>query len=172
MEFNRNYFTIISILGILLLYSYYYFINLKKSNLNDLWGGIKPNSKLYNFYIISIGLAALGFILMMYYLLVGNSFNEKDIKHIFISTLVILIASMFWMPLTLEYIKHPQPWLKTIIIIILLIVACGGYYTMLRLYWTNDTKHKISRILSILGMKYFFLHTFILDCIIWSKKLI
>lgn len=169
MEFNKNYFSIISILGILLLSSYYYFINLNKSNLNHLWGRIKPESKLYNFYVISIGLAALGFILMMFYLLVGNSFTEKDIKHIFISTLVILLVSMFWMPLTLEYIKHPHIWLKTIIIIILLTVACGGYYTMLRLYWTNDTKHNIARIISILGMKYFFIHTFILDSVIWSK---
>ena len=68
MEFNNTYFSIISILGILLLYSYYYFINLKKSNLRDLWGRIKPDTKLYNFYLISIVLAALGFVLMMYYL--------------------------------------------------------------------------------------------------------
>ncbi len=170
MEFNNIYFSIISILGILLLYSYYYFLNLKKSNLHDLWGKIKPETNFYNFYLISMIIAALGFILMMNYLLVGNLFTQNDIKHIFISTLIILIASIFWMPLSLEYIKHPSIWLKIIIIIILLMVACGGYYIILRLYWIKDTKHNIARILSILGMIYFFFHTFILDCIIWSKN--
>jgi hypothetical protein len=115
-------------------------------------------------------IAAIGFVFMMYYLLVGNLFTQNDIKHLFISSLVILIASMLWMPLSLEYIRHPNLWLKMIIIIILLMVACGGYYIILRLYWINDRQNKSARILSILGMIYFFLHTFILDSIIWSKN--
>ena len=49
-------------------------------------------------------------------------------------------------------------------------VACGGYYIILRLYWIKDTQQKNARILSIIGMVYFFLHTFILDSIIWSKN--
>jgi hypothetical protein len=170
MEFDKIYFSIISILGILLLYSYYYFLNLKKSNLRDLWGRIKPQTTFYNFYLISMIIAALGFLLMMNYLLVGNLFTQKDITHLFISSLVILIASLLWMPLSLEYIKYPSIWLKIIIIMILLMVACGGYYIILRLYWIKDTKNNITRILSILGMIYFFLHTFILDSIIWSKN--
>jgi hypothetical protein len=115
-------------------------------------------------------IAALGFLLMMNYLLVGNLFTQKDITHLFISSLVILIASLLWMPLSLEYIKYPGIWLKIIIIMILLMVACGGYYIILRLYWIKDTQQKNARILSIIGMVYFFLHTFILDSIIWSKN--
>jgi hypothetical protein len=170
MEFNKIYFSIISILGILLLYSYYYFLNLKKSNLRDLWGRIKTGTNFYNFYLISMIIAALGFLLMMYYLLVGNLFTQKDITHLFISSLVILVASLLWMPLSLEYIRHPSLWLKMIIIIILLMVACAGYYIILRLYWINDRENKSARILSILGMIYFFFHTFILDAIIWSRN--
>lgn len=170
MEFNKIYLSIITILGILLLYSYYYFLNLKKSNLNDLWGKIEQKGAFYNFYLISMIIAALGFMLMMYYLLICNSFTKKDIKHIFIASLIILIASMCWMPLSLEYLRHPSIWLKILIICILLLVAGGSYYTMLRLYWTKDTKDNITRILAILGIKYLFLHTFILDLIIWSKN--
>lgn len=169
MEFNKNYLVIISILGILLLYSYYFLIKQQKSNADRLWGRIKGTGDLQKYYEISMVLAAVGFLVMMFYLLVGDSFTESDIKHIFISSLIITIVSMFWMPLSLYYINNHNIWLKYIIIIILLIVAFSSYYLLVRLYWINEKKYSIVRTLSIIGMILFFLHTFILDSIIWPK---
>jgi hypothetical protein len=169
MKFNKIYLAIISILGILLLYSYYFFIKQQKSNSDRLWGRIKGTGDLQKYYEISIVLAAIGFLVMMFYLLVGDSFTESDIKHIFISSLIIIIVSMFWMPLSLYYIHHHNIWLKYLIVMVLLIIAVSSYYLMLRLYWTNDKQNHIIRLLSILGMVFFFIHTFILDSIIWPK---
>ena len=170
MEFNKLYLLIISILGLLLLYSYYYFLNLKKSNFDDLWGRIDRKSKLYNFYLVSMCLAALGFMLMLYYFLVSDSFSQSDITQLFILSLVIVVISMIWMPLSLEYVKYPRTWLKILIIIVLLVIAFSGLYTIIKLYMINDTRNKISRNLAILGMIYFFFHTFFLDTIIWTTN--
>ena len=170
MEFNKLYLAIISILGLLLLYSYYYFLNLKKSNVTDLWARIKPKSKLYNFYLVSMCLGAIGFMLMLYYFLIGDSFTKSDITQLFILSLLIVVVSMMWMPLSLEYVKYPRTWLKILIIIVLLIIAFSGFYTIIKLYMIKDTKHKISRNLAIMGMIYFFFHTFVLDTITWTTN--
>ncbi len=169
MRFNKIYLSIISILGILLLYSYYFFIKQHKSNADNLWGRIKYTHDLQKYYEISMVLAAIGFIVMMFYLLIGDSFTEKDIKHIFNSSLIIVIISMLWMPLSLYYINHHASWFKYIIVIILLIIAFASYYLLLRLYWINEKKHTTIRILSLIGMIVFFFHTFILDSITWPK---
>ena len=170
MDFNKLYLLIIFILGLLLLYSYYYFLNLKKSNLNDLWGRIDRKSKLYNFYLVSMCLAALGFMLMLYYFFVNDSFSQSDVTQLFILSILIVVISMMWMPLSLEYIKYPRTWLKILIIIVLLVIAFSSLYTIIKLYMINNTRHKISRNLAILGMIYFFFHTFFLDTIIWTTN--
>jgi hypothetical protein len=170
MEFNKLYLLIISILGLLLLYSYYYFFNIKKSNFDDLWGRIDRKSKLHNFYLVSMCLAALGFMLMLYYFLVSYSFSQSDITQLFILSLLIVVISMIWMPLSLEYVKYPRTWLKILIIIVLLVIAFSSLYTIIKLYMINETRNKISRNLAILGMIYFFFHTFFLDTIIWTTN--
>jgi hypothetical protein len=167
MNFPKTYFYIISILGILLLCSYYFLSLIKKSNAHNLWGRIKQNGDLKDYYQISMILAAIGFIIMMIYLLVSDSFTEKDIKHIFILSLLIVVVSMFWMPLSLYYMNNPTIWLKYIIGILLLIIPFSAYCLLLILYRMNEKKHTNIRILSLIGMIVFFLHTFILDSIIW-----
>jgi hypothetical protein len=167
MNFPKTYFYIISILGILLLYSYYFLIKLKKSNANNLWNRIKQNGDLMGYYYISMILATIGFIIMMIYLLVSDSFSEEDIRHIFLSLLAIVVVSMLWMPLSLYYINHQASWLKYIIVIVLLIISYSAYCLLSRLYGINEKKYKTIRILSIIGMTVFFLHTFILDSITW-----
>jgi len=167
MNFPKTYFYIISILGILLLSSYYFLSLIKKSNAHNLWGRIKQNADLKDYYQISMILAAIGFIIMMIYLLVSDSFTEKDIKPIFILSLLIVVASIFLMPLSLYYINHQTIWLKYIIGILLLIIPFSAYCLLLILYRMNEKKHTNIRILSLIGMIVFFLHTFILDSIIW-----
>jgi hypothetical protein len=115
-------------------------------------------------------LAAFGFMLMLYYFLVSDSFSQSDITQLFILSILIVVISMIWMPLSLEYVKYPRTWLKTLIIIVLLIIAFSGLYSIIKLYMINDTRHKISRNLAILGMIYFFFHTFFLDTIIWTTN--
>ena len=162
MEFSRLYLAIISVLGILLLVSYKYLYSVK------LWGSIDGSFR--SWYLISMFVAAFGFILMMYYMRIGKSFSHSDVMQLFITSLVIIIISMLWMPFSLQYYKHPILWLKIIILLILLTVALAGFYAILRIYWVKETEYKMTKIMAIIGMKYFFLHTFVLDLIIWSKN--
>ena len=75
MIFNRNYIIIFSLLGLLLLYSYYYFLNDNKNTLK-LWGSIKGS--LLKVYYLSMLLSLIGFILLYIYLFISNSFSKND----------------------------------------------------------------------------------------------
>ena len=162
MEFNRLYLIIISILGLLLLASYKFLYSVK------LWGKIDGNFRYW--YSISMLFAALGFIFMMIYMLVSKSFTNSDVSQLFITSLVIIIVSMLWMPVSLQYYKHPSFWSKSIIMLILLVVALAGLYAIIKIYLVKELNHNTLKIMAILGMKYFFFHTFVLDFITWPKN--
>jgi hypothetical protein len=60
MIFNREYIILLSIVGIILLFSYYYFLTTNSKSMK-LWGKIKGN--LLNVYYVSMILATISFIL-------------------------------------------------------------------------------------------------------------
>ena len=165
MQFNRSYILIISILGILLLYSYYYFAINSKNPLK-LWGNISGN--LLKVYYLSMFLSAIGFLLLFYYLIVSNVFTKEDNLKIFISLLGIVIISMFWMPLSLNYLKNNSILLKYLIIIVLLMVAGSTAYLLYILNNITDKTHSTSNLLAFYGIIYFFIHAFFFDTITWS----
>lgn len=165
MKFDNIYIVILSILGIILLYSYYYLFKNNK-NAPKLWGRISGN--LLNIYYFSMLLSTIGFLLLFYYIIKTNIFTQNNINQIFISLLAIIIISMVWMPLSLYYMKNKNDLIKYLIIIVLLLVAISTLYLLYVVNNINDNNNKIYKTLALIGMSYFFIHAFFFDTITWS----
>jgi hypothetical protein len=167
MQFNITYIYILAILGIILLYSYYYlFVNYKNSY--ELWGKIKGN--LLNVYYVSMLLSTIGFLFLFYYLNITNIFNTTQINKIFISLVCIVVISMLWMPLSLQYLTKKNDFLMYQILLVLFLVSLSALYVVILLYNIKETEHKTSKLFALIGMIYFFIHAFFFDFITWSRN--
>jgi len=165
MEFNKVYIFILAILGIILLYSYYYFFK-NDNNSKKLWGRI--NGSLLNIYYVSMLLSTLGFLLLFYYIVTSDIFTKNNINLIFGLLIAIIVISMFWMPLSLYYVKNKSELIKYLIIIVLFLVALSTLYLLYVLKNINDKYNELSKNLALIGMTYFFIHAFFFDTITWS----
>jgi hypothetical protein len=165
MLFNRNYIIIIALIGILLLYSYYYYATNDKRVL-ELWGRIKGN--YLKIYYISMFVSAFGFLLFFYYLFISNSFTINEQYNIFCALLGIVVISILWMPLSLLYLRNKNNVLMISIILVLLLVALFTLYLLFLLYNINEKNYKLNKKLALYGMIYFFIHAFFFDFISWS----
>jgi hypothetical protein len=165
MEFNKSYVMIIALFGILLLYSYYYFLK-DNNNASKLWGRIKGN--LLKIYYLSMLLSTIGFILFFYYLLKGKDFTAEDIYKLFIYTLAIVIISIFWTPLAIEYYKTKKDIYKYLTILVLFLVALFSLLVVNTLNKVNDKDNSINKKMALAGMTYFLVHAGLFDLILWS----
>ena len=172
MKIPLQEFIQIGILGLLLLYSYYYYGTKGNINMEKLWGNIKDPLKTFN--IISIFITAFGFLLMLSYLHKTNSLSPTQIQKLLTAILIIITVSLFWMPLSIEYLKgnKQSTFLKYLILLVLFIVAFTGLYVVISLNSIKETRYKGSKKLAVYGMSYFFLHTFGLDFITWSYNVL
>lgn len=166
---NNFYFGAIIILGVLLLYSYYYFYSIHKSIINKLWGGINNIKTLKSIYFISIYLAAIGFLFTLYFLHKSTSLNINELSYIPLTILLLICASIFWMPLSFKYLNDnlKSDYLKYLIVIILTIVSMSSLYLLNLIKNIKETKYINHKKKAILGMGYFFIHTFFLDNVLW-----
>jgi hypothetical protein len=165
MEFDKKYIAILALLGIILLYSYYYYFQNDK-NSKFLWGKVKGN--LLSVYYVSMLLSAIGFLLLFSYLFINKNFKQSDINYIFGYLCAIIIISIFWMPLSLQYIKHKSELFKYLTIITLFLVALFTLLLLQLLLNLKDNQNIIIKNLSIIGILYFFIHAFFFDFITWS----
>jgi len=165
MIFDRMYITILSIFGIALLYSYYYFLQ-DNNNILKLWGRIKGN--LLNIYYVSMLLSTIGFILMFFYLFYSNNFTNNDILNIFICISMIVLISILWTPLSLTYIKTKENIYKYSTLLVLFLVALFTVLLIISLYNVKETKYILYKNIALGGMIYFFIHAFFFDFLIWS----
>jgi hypothetical protein len=167
MKFDTKYIIIIAILGIILLYSYYYFAK-NTENVNKLWGRIK--GKLLNIYYISMILSAIGFLLLFYYLIISNSFTENQVYRLLITLLLIVVVSMIWMPLSIYYLKNKKNLYKILIYIVLFVVAISSLALIITLNEIKENKLIFYKNLAMIGMIYFFIHAFFFDFLIWTHN--
>jgi hypothetical protein len=135
-----------------------YILGFKKQSAEALWGGVPQHWIPY--YTAGMVLAAIGYFMFMYYLLrtevSGNYW-------VFIPILaVILIASTFWMPLTVKMIAKPAEILWLAIRLVLAIVALASLALIIALGTTKPTP-----IVALAGSILFFLHVAVLDAILW-----
>ena len=167
MKFKTSYLITLAVLGIILLYSYYYYFKTdSKSQL--LWGRVSGN--LLITYYISMLLSMTGFLLLFYYLMISNSFTNTDSIKIFISMLCIIIISMLWMPLSLNYLHKKENITKYLTIFVLFLVALSTLYLVYVLYGIKENNNILFKNLAFCGILYFFIHSFFFDFITWSKN--
>lgn len=157
-------------LGIVLLYSYYYLATKNKKIVNDLWGNIRHIKHLIPIYIGSMFLSAIGFLCALYYLYKTTSLTSYERKIIPIALMVIIIVSIFWMPLSLNYLKNKTKpaYLKYVIIVVLSIVAFASLYSTVSINTIREKNYKLEQKIATIGMSYFFIHTFFFDNLAWS----
>lgn len=177
-------FLIIITLGILLLYSYYYLAINNKNIINSLWGNLRHIKYLIPVYVGSMVLAAIGFLSALYYLYKTTSLTPYEKKRIPISLIIIVCVSIFWMPLALNYLKLKNKtnfktaylkaaylkaaYLKYAIIGVLSIVAFASLYSTVLLNTIKEKNYKLEQKTAIVGMSYFFIHTFFFDTVSWN----
>jgi hypothetical protein len=163
-------FLIVVTLGIVLLYSYYYLSTSNKKIVKDLWGNIRNIKHLIPVYIGSMFLSAAGFLSALYYLYKTTSLTPYEKKIIPIALMVIIIVSIFWMPLSLNYLKNKTKpsYLKYTIIAVLSIVAFASLYSTVLINTIREKNYKLEQKIATIGMSYFFIHTFFFDNISWS----
>ena len=166
MKFNKEYIFIISILAIILTYSYYYYVKNNYNKINLLWGNIKGN--LLYFYYFSILLAVVAFILSFIYLLKTDSLTENQSTRMFISLSLMIIFSMFWFPVTLYYINNKKEIYKYLILFILFMVSLSILYFIIIFNQVKERKYIIFKKILLYLLIYFFLHCFFMDFLIWS----
>jgi len=151
--------------GAILLYSYY---RLGKNTpyVNKLWGRIDGNAR--KFYIISIFLSGIPFLLTVYYLHTNQNIQKEIKQNIYNGLLSIVLFSIFWMPLSILYLlkKEDKCMIRQLVILTLLLVALSSFYVLYQMNKIKDDSLIYKS--SLYGMCYFFFHVFVLDFITWS----
>ena len=113
-------------------------------------------------------LSLIGFILLFYYLFYSDNFLKNDILKIFIYISMIILISIFWTPLSLEYLKTKKNIYKYLTLFVLFLVVLSTFLLLISLYNVSDTKFKFNKKLALIGMSYFLIHVFLFDFIMWS----
>ena len=168
MNFPIQNTLFIAILGFILLYSYYYFSQKYPSIIESLWGTIKGKTRQFYFY--SIGFCFLCYISIFFYLFSKNNLTSSHITQITLAISTMIIASMLWMPLSIQYHFNKSFILKSLIIITLLLVSLSAFYLILLLSELKETSSKMKYLhnISLFGGAYFFFQVFVLDFIYWN----
>ena len=163
-------FMLIVLSGAILLYSYYYLGTTNSRIVGKLWGRINDTPNLTKVYVLSMFLSAFGFLYTLYYLSKTRSLSHKETHLIPMSFIAIIIASLFWMPLSFKYLtaKKKSQYLKYAIIGVLSIVAFSSLYSTALINNIKERNYKLQHNIATYGMIYFFIHTFFLDNLIWS----
>jgi|SaaInlStandDraft_2_1057019.scaffolds.fasta_scaffold154410_1 hypothetical protein len=155
------------VLGTILLYSYYYLGSNNSGVVEKLWGRIRGN--LRNFYLFSMLVTLIGYLLMLYFLVFRVKNNNELLNEILVFQIIVIVISMLWMPLSIKYLTNKNIYLKPIIILVLFVVgiaALGNTLKVSKLQVSN--KNKSFKNLAVAGAGYLFFHTFVLDFLGWN----
>ena len=166
-KINPSAIFFLGLLGLLLLYSYYYYAKQNESNLTKLWARIKAPYQPY--YIGSMFLSAFGFLFVLGYLAQTSALKSDQATHLLRALFSIVFLSLFWMPASLSYLQQGRPaWLKYSIIGLLLAIAFASLYATTIINTIAETT--LSKQVAVFSMAYFFCHTFFLDTLTWSAN--
>ena len=155
------------VLGAILLFSYFYLGTQNKGVVEKLWGNIKGNIR--TFYTVSIFVAAIGYLYMVYFLGFEVKNNNSIINKLLIHQIVIIVFSMLWMPLSIKYLSNKNTLLKILIILVLFIVGIAALANTITLRNLEVSKKLITKKnWAIAGSAYLFFQTFIMDFLSWN----
>ena len=163
MLFNRFYFILILIMGVIVLYSYYYYSSFPE--FLKLWGNVSKS--VIPIYVVSMLISAVGFLAFLYYIYIKQDFTKEQIFNIFILSMIIVFFSIFWTPSSILYLQNKNSHMALIVLFILFIVAISCFSLFYTVYKIQDNNTTLKMFVNF-GLFYFFFHTFFLDFIIWS----
>lgn len=151
MKITKNQVLQFSVLsGGLLLYSYHYYLKDKSATtIEKYWGGITGNTR--KVYILSMFLCVISMLSLVRKIYLQNKANYQDE---FYGLLLLIVSSMFYLPLTIQYVKNPSMMTFINIVSTLFYVALGAV-VLYRLYPGLDTG-------------YLVFHLVVLDLFYWS----
>ena len=153
------------ILGSILIYSYYFFGSKNKDKLQKLWGKIEGIKRIMT--ISSMLVATVTYLFTIYYLAFEtDKLDNKYINNIVAYQVILILASMLWMPLSIKYLKKKELLTKIAIILILFIVSMCSlaiFYKIYKLEHNNKYKN-----LALLGSIVLFFQTFFVDFLNWN----
>lgn len=172
METKQIIFIAINLIGgILVLGSYAYTLKAGSEGQNALWGGVPNTSR--GFYTISMFLSALSFFIFTSFILFKVNPKEGSIGSLsvyllfFVFYFLILLPSAAWTPLTLLFIGSQNKTIWVLIRIILFLVALGSLGVLITLLFLKPKPSGVFYWSAITGIIIFFLHTFVLDALVW-----
>lgn len=172
MATKQIIFIIINLFGgLLVLLSYAYTFKAGSQGQNALWGGVPATSR--GIYTISMILSALSFFIFTSFILFKVSPKEATIGTIsaycffILLYILILIPSAAWTPLTLLFVSNQNHAIWILIRIVLFLVALGSLGILFSFLFLQPKPSGIFYWSAITGIIIFFLHTFILDALIW-----
>jgi ABC-type nitrate/sulfonate/bicarbonate transport system permease component len=160
------------VFGTVLLISYYRYVTLGGVSVKELWGGAYSVRKLYT---VSMILAALGYLLVVFFAIfkTTNSIkNTKLLSNLTIVQVIIIVVSMVWLPLTIVFIKTGRkPFMMLAILLVLFIVGIAAFKQIKIIQCLTPENNECARMTqkaAIIGGGVFFFHTFFLDFMGWS----
>ncbi|MBN1369547.1 MAG: hypothetical protein JW954_04855 [Dehalococcoidaceae bacterium] len=172
MNKHRVILLAINILGgLAVIGSYIYGINAQPGGADALWGGVPENIRLI--YTASMFIAAFGYFLFLYYVLVKVNPDEARIGkvsgfslfHVVFAS--ILLPSAFWMPLTNLYLANQTTPNWAGVILVLAIVGVASLCLAISLLKLKPVAGVTPYRLAVAGSIYFTIHTLVLDAVIW-----
>lgn len=157
--------------GVAVLGSYVLGLAVRPESAGALWGGVPQ--QLRHLYTAGMFLAALGYLAFTYFLLFRLDPDQARIGgaprfRLFISLYTwILVPSALWMPLTLRMVEQPSLALWLVIRLDLAAVALAALGMLVALLWTKPRQPRWAWWMAVAGACLFFLHTGVLDAILW-----
>lgn len=157
--------------GVAVLGSYVIGILMHPGESDALWGGASEDIR--PLYAVGMVLAALSYFAFTYYLLlrldpdearVGKRWGFGVFNWLYAG---ILAPSTLWMPLTWAWIEQPSTGLWWGIRIVLALVGLASLGMLVAVYMVRPKEPRWAHRLAVVGSAVFFLHTGVLDALVW-----
>ena len=136
-----------------------------------LWGDMPET--MQQVYGVTMWLAAAGYLMFLYYVLVHVDPGQVRIgRHFGFGVLsaccaTVVFASALWMPLSFAYLEQPSAGLFVLIRLDLLLVALGALGLLLALFQQKPRPEGWTGTFLVLGLLFFALQTAFLDPFVW-----
>lgn len=157
--------------GVAVIGSYVLWLRGSPGGADALWGGVP--ARIRPVYTASMILSAIGYLLVLYYLLVAAVPDAVQICgspgfEWFIPIIVLMLfPSALWMPLSSLYVDRPSTSIWVAVRTVLFIVGLAS----IALAWALlalEPSGGVAYWLAVVGSIWFAFHTFVLDSILWA----
>src|SRR5690606_30667536 len=158
------------ILGPLVLLSYVFSASTWPGHTEALWGDIPERFR--SVYVTNMFLAAFGYLTILYYVLrhtyegATRFIGAFGLGYVNFATVLILIPSAIWMPLT-SYALDQQLDLLIAIQVVLWLVAAGSLLLLMGLFTVTPDVPRKPLMVARAGAIFFCVQTVVLDAVVW-----